>query len=118
MNIKDYYKYDDIKESFNDSLVEYDKETLDKLIKDNELHHEIFNTDYYIIGRYQAKEWLSDEVFNVINIIKEYENIHFDKVTTDFSEPESVVNMYVYIVGEYIVNDYIESLEVKSAWIY
>tara|TARA_R110000822_G_scaffold108035_1_gene237423 strand:- start:260 stop:616 length:357 start_codon:yes stop_codon:yes gene_type:complete len=115
MNIKDYYKYDDIKESFNDSLVEYDKETLDKLIKDNELHHEIFNTDYYIIGRYQAKEWLSDEVFNVINIIKEYENIHFDKVNTDFSEPESVVNMYVYIVGEYIVNDYIESLEVKTA---
>ena len=115
MNIKDYYKYDDIKESFNDSLVEYDKETLDKLIKDGELHHEIYNTDYYIIGRYQAKEWLSDEVFNVINIIKEYENMHFGEVNTDFSEPESVVNMYVYIVGEYIVNDYIESLKVKSA---
>ena len=115
MNIKDYYKYDEIKESFKDSLVEYDKETLDELIKDGELHHEIYNTDYYIIGRYQAKEWLSDEVFNVINIIKEYENMHFGEVNTDFSEPESVVNMYVYIVGEYIVNDYIESLEVKSA---
>jgi hypothetical protein len=25
--------------------------------------------------------------------------------------------MYVYIVGEEIVNDYINSLEVKSAWI-
>jgi hypothetical protein len=25
--------------------------------------------------------------------------------------------MYVYIIGEYIVNDYINSLEVKSAWI-
>ena len=115
MNIQDYYKYDEIKSHFNDSLVEYDKETLDKLIKDNELHHEIFNTDYYIIGRYQAKEWLSSEVFNVINIIKEYENDNFGEVNTDFSEPESVVNMYVYIVGEYIVNDYIESLEVKSA---
>ena len=115
MNIKDYYKYDEIKESFKDSLVEYDKETLDELIKDGELHHEIYNTDYYIIGRYQAKEWLSDEVFNVINIIKEYENMHFGEVNTDFSEPESVVNMYVYIVGEYIVNDYIESLKVKSA---
>ena len=109
MNIKDYYKYDEIKESFKDSLVEYDKETLDKLIKDGELHHEIYNTDYYIIGRYQAKEWLSDEVFNVINIIKE------EEYDVDFSEPESVVNMYVYIVGEYIVNDYIESLKVKSA---
>ena len=109
MNIKDYYKYDDIKESFNDSLVEYDKETIDKLIRDGDLHHEIYNTDYYIIGRYQAKKWLSDEVFSVINIIKEYENMHFGEVHTDFSQPESVVNMYVYIVGEYIVNDYIES---------
>jgi len=115
MNIKDYYKYDDIKESFNDSLVEYDKETIDKLIRDGDLHHEIYNTDYYIIGRYQAKKWLSDEVFNVINIIKEYENMHFGEVNTDFSDAEKVVNMYVYIVGEYIVNDYIESLEVKSA---
>jgi len=44
--------------------------------------------------------------------------MHFGKVNTDFSEPENVVNMYVYIVGEYIVNDYIESLEIKTAWIY
>lgn len=115
MNIENYYKYDDIKEYFNDSLENYDKETLDQLIRDNELHHEIFNTNYYIIGNYEAKKWLSDEVFNVINIIKEYENMHFGEVNTDFSQPERVVNMYVYIVGEDIVNDYINSLEVKSA---
>ena len=117
MNIENYYKYDEIKEYFDDSLEEYDKKTLDKLIRDNELHHEIFNTDYYIIGRYQAEKWLSDRVFEVINIIKEYENDNFGKVTTDLSEPERVVNMYTYIVGEEIVNDYINSLEVKSAWI-
>jgi len=119
MNIKDYYKYDDIKEYFDDWLKER-YESNEDWINENldDLHHYAFNEDYYIIGRYQAKEWLSDEVFNVINIIKEYENMHFGEVNTDFSEPESVVNMYVYIVGEYIVNDYIESLEVKSAWIY
>lgn len=115
MNIENYYKYNEIKEYFNDSLENYDKETLDQLIRDNELHHEIFNTNYYIIGNYEAKKWLSDEVFNVINIIKEYENMHFGEVNTDFSQPERVVNMYVYIVGEDIVNDYINSLEVKSA---
>jgi|TARA_R110000765_G_scaffold272788_1_gene371435 hypothetical protein len=116
MNIKDYYKYDDIKEYFDDWLKER-YESNEDWINENldDLHHYAFNEDYYIIGRYQAKEWLSDEVFNVINIIKEYENMHFGEVNTDFSEPESVVNMYVYIVGEYIVNDYIESLEVKSA---
>ena len=111
MNIENYYKYDEIKEYFNDSLEDYDKETLDKLIRDNELHHEIFNTDYYIIGTYEAKQWLKDEVFNVIDIIKKYENFNFGSVNTDLSEPEKVVNMYVYIIGEQIVYDYLNKLE-------
>ena len=111
MNIENYYKYDEIKEYFNDSLEDYDKETLDKLIRDNELHHEIFNTDYYIIGTYKAKQWLKDEVFNVIDIIKKYENFNFGSVSTDLSDPEKVVNMYVYIIGEQIVYDYLNKLE-------
>jgi len=116
MNIQDYYKYDEIKSYFNDWLKDR-YESNEDWINENldDLHHYAFNEDYYIIGGYQAKEWLSDKVFNVINIIKEYENDNFGKVNTDFSEPENVVNMYVYIVGEYIVNDYIESLKVKSA---
>ena len=113
MNIKDYYKYDDIKEHFDDWLEDCDSEWIKENIDD--LHYHAFNTDYYIIGTYQAKKWLSDEVFNIINIIKEYENDNFGEVNTDFSDPERVVNMYVYIVGEYIVNDYINSLEEKKA---
>ena len=113
MNIEHYYKYDEIKESFNDWLEDCDSEWINENIDD--LHHYAFNEDYYIIGTYQAKKWLSDEVFNVINIIKEYENDNFGEVNTDFSEPEKVVNMYTYIVGEYIVNDYINSLEEKKA---
>ncbi len=79
------------------------------MVKDNidDLHHHCFNTDYYIIGTYKAKQWLGNEVFNVINIIKNYEKDCFGEVSTDFSEPEKVVNMYVYIVGEQIVQDYI-----------
>jgi len=113
MNIDNYYKYDEIKEHFDDWLEDYDSEWINENLDD--LHHYAFNEDYYIIGRYEAKEWLCDEVFNVINIIKEYENMHFGEVNTDFSEPERVVNMYTYIVGEYIVNDYINSLEEKKA---
>ena len=30
----------------------------------SELHNEIFNTDYYIVGRYQAKEWLGADAFD------------------------------------------------------
>ena len=70
-----------------------------------DLHHEIFNTDYYIIGRYQAKEWLGSDAFDCIYDIQEYENDHFGRVITDLSEPERVVNMYVYVVGEEILED-------------
>lgn len=68
-----------------------------------DLHNEIFNTDYYIIGRYEAKKWLSDEVFYVIDIITEYEKNNFGEILTDLSEPEKVVNMYVYVLGKEIL---------------
>ena len=79
----------------------------DEVTPDNvyDLHHEIFNTDYYIIGRYQAKEWLGSDAFDCIHEIQEYENDNFGRVTTDLSEPERVVNMYVYIIGEQILED-------------
>ena len=63
---------------------------------------------YLKIRTYKAKQWLGEETFNTINIIKDYENDNFGKVSTDFSDPEKVVNMYTYIVGEDIVNDYKE----------
>jgi ATP-dependent protease Clp ATPase subunit len=109
-----YYKqkeiYDYAMQQLNE-LVEHDSDYLQKDI--TEIHHELFNTDYYIIGRYQAKQWLSDKVFDVINTIKEYENDNFGEVNTDFSEPEKVVNMYVYIVGEYILNEMPTDIKLK-----
>ena len=100
------YKYEEIKSHFNDFI---NDENNKDFIKNNleDLHHNIFNTDFYIIGRHKASQWLGDQVFNVINFIKEYENDNFGSVNTDFSEPEKVVNMYVYIIGEEIVAEYI-----------
>ena len=106
------YKKNEIKQYFNDCLKDYDKETLEELIKDNELHHELFNTNYYIIGTYKAKQWLDNKVFDVIEFIKEYEQDNFGECYTDLSDPEKVVNMYVYIIGEEITYDYINELEV------
>ena len=93
------YALDKIKE-FKDY---FGIEKFNQLVEDGELHNEIFNTDYYIIGTYEAKQWLSDKVFDVIDYIKEYEESNFGEVTTDLSEPEKVVNMYVYILGEEIL---------------
>ncbi|CAK0770672.1 hypothetical protein CCP3SC1AL1_510019 [Gammaproteobacteria bacterium] len=73
----------------------------------SELHHEVFNTDYFIIGRYQAEQWLikNGGIFNAIETIKDYEQDNFGEVNTDLSEAEKVCNMYVYILGEEIINE-------------
>lgn len=69
----------------------------------SDLHNEVFNTNYYIIGRYQAKQWMGADAFDMIGDVQEYEKSEFGEVHTDLSEPESVVNMWVYIQGwEYI----------------
>ena len=96
------YKLKEVTEHFVDTLKGFDKD----FIRENwfDLHHHIFNTDYYIIGRWQAAKWLGKETFNVIEYIKNYEKDNFGEVNTDFSEPEQVVNMYVYIIGETIVD--------------
>ena len=107
------YKYEEIKAHFENFINDSNnKDVVENNLDD--LHHEIFNTDYYIIGRYEATKWLGDQVFNIINIIKEYENDNFGSVNTDFSEVEKVVNMYVYIIGEEIVADYINEQEEKK----
>ena len=98
------FKKDEIKSHFEDWIKEQDENWINKNIDD--LHHHCFNTDYYIIGTYQAKKWLGDQVFEIIEFIKQYENNNFGEVNTDFSDAEKVVNMYVYIIGEQIVYDY------------
>ena len=72
-----------------------------------DLHNALFNTDYFIIGYYDAEQWLINNVgiFQAIETIRDYENDMFGEVNTDFSSSEKVVNMYSYIIGEEILND-------------
>jgi len=112
------YKHNEIKEYFINYLTENSEYINDILNKDDiyDLHHHAFNTDYYIIGTYKATQWLGNQVFNIINFIKEYEINNFGEINTDFSNPEEIVNMYVYIIGESLVSElhnikYINSVE-------
>ncbi len=57
--------------------------------------------DYYKSALLGLKTGLVS--FNVIQFIKEYEEGNFGEVYTDFSDPEKVVNIYVYILREEIV---------------
>lgn len=78
-----------------------------------DLHHEVFNTDYYIIGTYQAKEALREyDVFEAIEKVQTYEKDNFGEVYTDLSDPEKLVNMLFYIIGEEVLVEMMEGIEV------
>ena len=110
---EEYYKKEEIKEHFDDFIKEQPEDWIEENIDD--IHHYAFNEDYYIIGYYQAEQWLSDHVFEVIGIIQDYEDMHFGESYTDLGNSEKVVNMYAYIVGEEVVNEWLENRELKTA---
>lgn len=67
----------------------------------SELHHYLYNEDYFIVGYYNAEKFLEKYgIFQAIEKIKQYEQDNFGEVNTDFSDSEKVANMFAYIVGE------------------
>ena len=78
-----------------------------------DLHNEVFNTDYYIIGTYQAKEALEEYgVFDAIDKVRTYEKDNFGEIYTDLSNPEKLVNMLYYIIGEEVLYEMMDGVEV------
>lgn len=78
-------------------------ESLGDGVEAADLHHHLYNENYFIIGTHQAKEFMGGEAFDCIGIVQEYESDNFGEVSTDLSSPEKVVNMLAYIVGEEIL---------------
>ena len=73
----------------------------------DDLHHQLFNTDYYIIGYWDAEQWLKRHdlsAFEAIDQVQTYEKDNFGKTNTDINS-ESIVNMLTYIYGEQILSE-------------
>lgn len=83
-----------------------------------DLHQEIFNSDYYIIGTYQAKEALKEyDVFDAIEKVQQYEIDNFGGIYTDLSDPEKLINMLWYIIGEEVLYEIMEDVnEFHDNW--
>ena len=79
-----------------------------------DLHNEVFNTDYYIIGTYKAKQALSEyDVWDALEKVQTYEEETFGEIYTDLSNPEKLVNMLYYIIGEEVLYEMMDGVE---AW--
>ena len=82
-----------------------------------DLHNEVFNTDYYIIGTYEAKEALREyDVFDAVGLVQDYEKDAFGTVYTDLSNPENLINMVWYIIGEEIIGEMYEIEAFNDNW--
>ena len=95
---------EEIKEHILDYMVENNILTADVRCK-NELHQDIFNTDYYLIGYYNCNEWLKKhnlDTFTAIEYVQQYEKENFGETTTEINS-EKIVNMIAYIIGEEII---------------
>jgi hypothetical protein len=82
----------------------------------DELHHRLFNQDYFVIGYYDAEQFLirCGGIFDSIGQVKDYEMENFGEGSTDLTSSESVANMLAYIEGEYMLAQCPTFL--KAAW--
>ena len=98
-------------------IKDYIYDQIENIDTDNnltELHQLCCNEDYFIIGINRAKKFCGDEVFNIIDIIRDYEQSNFGKLETPL-QPEEVANMFCYIVGDIIINEAVNYLDKNIA---
>ena len=82
-----------------------------------DLHNEVFNTDYYSIGTYHAKEVLKEyDVFEAIELVQTYEKEQFGEIYTELSNPEKLVNMVYYIIGDEVIGEMYDIDEFNDGW--
>lgn len=81
----------------------------ERITDDNldDLHHEVFNTDYFIVGYYQANVWIVEnfvDAFSAIEIVRDYEVDQFGEFNTEINS-EKIANMLSYICGEQVISE-------------
>ena len=78
----------------------------------SDLHHYLFNEDYFIIYYSKAEQWLKDNnlsIWEVMSYCNQQENDNFGEIQTSFDNSETLVNHYAYWKGQELLN----SLEVE-----
>jgi hypothetical protein len=93
-----------IKQELKQHLIETVLNTDNDRTDYDDIHFEAFNEAYYIIGYYQASEWLKAhnvDPFKAIAYVIEQENNHFGEsnLKPDDINSEKIVNLLVYFAG-------------------
>ena len=79
---------------------------LDAYIED--LHHHMFNMDYFIIGTYKASKFIGEDLGDILRVCIDFEKdmgIFDESFYMTILEPEKVVNKLAYVIGYEILNN-------------
>ena len=79
---------------------------LDAYIED--LHHYMFNMDYFIIGTYKASKFIGSDLGKILEVCIDFEKeqgIFDESFYMTILEPEKVVNKLAYVIGYEILNN-------------
>ena len=95
------YKYSITPEQYT-AITEYGLNQLMEMegIEADELHHNLYLTDYFECHNSQAMEFMSYKAFDFIGIVQKYEQDAFGECFTDLSNPCKVLNRVADIIGE------------------
>ena len=80
-----------------DNIEQYEGEYFD------DLHHFLFNENYYIIGYYQSEKWMKEHNFSAFDLIQycqDREKENFGEIQSTFDNAEKLVNHYAYWRGQ------------------
>ena len=73
-----------------------------------ELHHYMFNMDYFIIGTYKASKFIGEDLGDILRVCIDFEKdmgIFDESFYMTILEPEKVVNKLAYVIGYEILNN-------------
>ena len=79
---------------------------LDAYIED--LHHYLFNQDYFIIGTYKASKFIGEDLGDILRVCIDFEKdmgIFDESFYMTILEPEKVVNKLAYVIRYEILNN-------------
>lgn len=79
-----------------------------------DLAYEMYNTDYYIIGTYKAKQFLKEYFYDMCECLEQYQE-EFDEVYKDITNPEKVASLLALFVAQDVLGSS-ESKVLDDKW--
>tara|TARA_R100000742_G_C4179854_1_gene15339 strand:- start:82 stop:468 length:387 start_codon:yes stop_codon:yes gene_type:complete len=103
-----YYNLDDqikkVSDYGIDKIKELEQKEIDKYLKDQELHHYMYNEDYFIIYYYDGKKFINNEFFNMLELMLDYDDIIEEELFKKNNLNESSFsNLFAYVVGNELI---------------